>query len=351
MKGKSADGTRAVPVTSIVTSSEPVMASKEAARTPSTISRRKVKSVKASAPKRRAPVRKLPARKKPAPKLDPLAKVESRLRKMGCWKDGDSVKIWLDRLSEETRSSIQLQSYLWKEYAIENQLPGYETAARNRQKALRKNRSHKPSNHAKIVAFQSSGGVVKKNDNAGQGLPRPPPVISRTWRRRRRRKCQRIKQRKFRARQQKKRHKDSLAPSRIPMARIPLAQGPLLFRRGRMKQLLHNRRRKLKETLAGISEAFRLQVVDGELTLSLDESPRAGAKSFWKNARLLGYRRRRRVPYKGLFFLALLITTSGINQAVARQLDHLFGYLADGKPHGFLKNAKVATRLCLVLSN
>jgi hypothetical protein len=350
MMSKSADGTRAVPDSSTATSPGPATAPRKVARTPSLLPAT-VRKVRAS-PKPRAPVRKFPShgkvdKKKPAPKLDPLAKVEVRLRKMGFWKDGGSVQIQLDQLTEETRSSIQSKSYLWKEYAIENQLPGYETACRNRQRALRKDRSHKPSNHAKIVAFQSS----TSGNKAGPGLPRPPPVISRTWKRRRRRKCQRIKQQKFRARQEKKRRKDPLSQARIPIARIPLAQGPLPHRRGRMKQLLSNRRRKLKETLAGITEAFRLQVVDGELSLSLDTSPRAGAKSFWKNARLLGYKRHRSVPYKGLFFLALLITVSGINQAVARQLDHLFGYLADGKPHGFLKNAKHATRLCLVLSN
>jgi hypothetical protein len=117
-----------------------------------------------------------------------------------------------------------------------------------------------------------------------------------------------------------------------------------------MEPLLKGRRKRLRDTLAGIKEAFRLVVVGGVVTVQLDASPEAGRKSFWKNARILGYRRQRRPPYKGLFFLALLVTTSGVNPAVARQLDHLMSYLVDGKPHGFLNQLKSATRLCLSLS-
>jgi hypothetical protein len=123
-----------------------------------------------------------------------------------------------------------------------------------------------------------------------------------------------------------------------------------------MEPLLRDRRKRLRDTLAGIKEAFRLVVVGGVVTVRLDVSPEAGRKSFWKNARILGFRRQRRgrrqrrPPYKGLFFLALLVTTSGVNPAVARQLDYLMSYLVDGKPHGFLNQLKSATRLCLSLS-
>jgi hypothetical protein len=117
-----------------------------------------------------------------------------------------------------------------------------------------------------------------------------------------------------------------------------------------MEPLLRDRRKRLGDTLAGIKEAFRIVVLDGVATLRLDASPHAGYKSFWKNARILGYRRQRRPPYKGLFFLALLVTTSGVNPAVARQLDYLMSYLVDRKPHGFLNQLKSATRLCLSLS-
>jgi hypothetical protein len=91
-------------------------------------------------------------------------------------------------------------------------------------------------------------------------------------------------------------------------------------------------------------------VVDGRATVVLDASPKCGRNSFWKNARMLGYRRQRRAPYKGLFFLALLVTTSGVSPAAARQLDYLMKYLVDGKPHGFLRQLKTATRLCLSFS-
>jgi hypothetical protein len=105
------------------------------------------KSSKKSVPKVKAP---LPATE------NPLVKVEARLRKMGVWKDAVQAQDQLDGLDSDLKSGILLPSYLWKEFAIENRLPGFEVAVQNRSAAVSNDPNHTPSKHAKIQAFASS---------------------------------------------------------------------------------------------------------------------------------------------------------------------------------------------------
>jgi hypothetical protein len=116
-----------------------------------------------SSARKKSPVRGAEAPKK-KPVLDPLAKVESRLRKMGRWVEGVPVKDQLESLDEDLKTSILSQSYLWKSYAISNRLPGYESAVENRSVAVSNDPNHVPSKHQKIQARLLAGS------NAGQCL-------------------------------------------------------------------------------------------------------------------------------------------------------------------------------------
>lgn len=103
-----------------------------------------------------SPARKKKEPKKAPPKLDPLVKVENRLRRMGVWVDGVPAQDQLEKLDVELQLNIVLPSYLWKNYAIENQVTGYEAAAANRERAVSDDPSHTPSNYAKIQAHVAS---------------------------------------------------------------------------------------------------------------------------------------------------------------------------------------------------
>jgi ribosomal protein L21E len=103
---------------------------------------------------------------------DHLAAVEGRLRKCKLWKEELSYNGNLAALSEPTRTAVNQQSYLWKEYAIDNQLPGYEGSADNRRKAVESNPNHLPSHANKLlkkreeVASSNAGEYVRRTSGS-----------------------------------------------------------------------------------------------------------------------------------------------------------------------------------------
>jgi hypothetical protein len=126
---------------------------------------------------------------------------------------------------------------------------------------------------------------------------------------------------------------------------------------GQLWRLLRSKRHTtLSHVLTDVKRSFRLiNTVDGAVAAVEDISPptKAGgvaAKSFWKNAFMFGIRRYRQEIPTELFFLTLIVTVNGVNNRVARQINYLFSYISRSKPHGFVKQLKVCTRLCKLLS-
>lgn len=74
-------------------------------------------------------------------------------------------------------------------------------------------------------------------------------------------------------------------------------------------------------------------------------------EAFKRNLRFFGFRRqiREELP-KGLRFLALLITVCGVNDRVARQINFLQRYLGAKHYHGFRRQLRKTTTLCLLLA-
>jgi hypothetical protein len=108
---------------------------------------------------------------------------------------------------------------------------------------------------------------------------------------------------------------------------------------------------KLRQLLTKLPRSYRLvRRNGGELVAVLDASPKTASKSFWMNAAYLGIRRHRQELPGHLLHLTLIMTVNGVNSRVARQMNYLFSYIATGKLHGFLKQLRLCTSLCQLLS-
>jgi hypothetical protein len=109
----------------------------------------------------------------------------------------------------------------------------------------------------------------------------------------------------------------------------------------------------LRDLLAEVENPFRLVKRGNTVVAVEDVSPPGSSKAvrlFWKNASYLGVRRYRQELPGELFFLNLIITVNGINKAVARQLNFLFGYISNSKLHGFKRHLQACTGICRLLS-
>jgi hypothetical protein len=163
-------------------------------------------------------------------------------------------------------------------------------------------------------------------------------------------KYQRFRNRVGRMKGRKRGIKKHLTKVKMILSQLKLMPGPC--HNGQLRRLRNQRRRMdLKSFLTEIPRSYRLtQKGGGEVVVVEDASPNHAAKSFWRNSLYFGIRRYRQELPKGLFFLTLLITVNGVNVRVARQINYLFSYISQLKPHGFIKQLKICTRLCQLLS-
>jgi hypothetical protein len=97
-----------------------------------------------------------------------------------------------------------------------------------------------------------------------------------------------------------------------------------------------------RQSLAGLKQAYCLKPKGKSLHLTMSDKPRI---AYAINLRALGFRKDS-CNHRMIVFLAFLLTVDGANPLVVRQVNWLYGYLRDGKPHGFLKHIPAAARNC-----
>jgi hypothetical protein len=85
----------------------------------------------------------------PATTVTTLVRVKTRMTRMGKWDEGKSLEDNLAVVGPDIAQALNFQSKLWKEYAMQQSLPGYEEAASNRVEGVRSD----PTQLDRIEAF------------------------------------------------------------------------------------------------------------------------------------------------------------------------------------------------------